>query len=492
MKFHLPVHVSLISLLICVFGCSGSDSGNQSTGGGAGAVGGSAATHAGGNTSGGATLTTGTSKAAGGASSTTTGGATSKATGGVANAATGGTSANGMGGATLYGVGGTASNSAGGTSSVATGGTSSKATGGTSSKATGGTSSKATGGTSSKATGGATSQATGGTMSGTGGATSNNVTDWLHTSGNQILHSDGTPFHGRGANVFDTRECGSCAWAPPQAGEVIRRIDELVNVWQANFMRFDLVSYASNVEDGITLAQWGDVTQDPNYLADIQNIIGHIGTKPGVYVMVTLYSHPSQDANELPTAATMPVLQKLSDTFKDAPYVLYGVTNEPHDTTDEDVWTAMNSAVDAIRSMEPAAGPNHLIAVQGTQGYSRELAYYVTNPITAGGGVNIIYETHVYNPPSDWQSMFIDPANTLPVIIGEFGPADGYMTLDQCNTLMAQAEQLEIPYTGWSFSPECSPDMLQPVDNTTDCGTGMALTPSDWGTAIINRLAVPW
>ena len=329
---------------------------------------------------------------------------------------------------------------------------------------------------------------------GAGGSSSvgQSATDWLHTSGNQILHSDGTRFHGRGANIFDTRQCGSCAWAPPQAGEVIRRIDELVYVWQANFMRFDLVSYASSVYNGMTLAQWGDVTQDPNYLADIQNIIGHIGTKPGVYVMVTLYSHPSQDANELPTAATMPVWQKLSDIFKDSPHVLYGITNEPHDTTDQAVWTAMNSAVTAIRSMEPSSGPHHIIAAQGTQGYARQLAYYVTNPITAGGGVNIVYETHVYNAPADWQAMFIDPANTIPVIIGEFGPADGYMTLDQCNTLMAQAEQIQVPYTGWSFSPECSPDMLQPVDNATDCGTGMPLTPSDWGTALINRLATPW
>jgi hypothetical protein len=34
--------------------------------------------------------------------------------------------------------------------------------------------------------------------------------------------------------------------------------------------------------------------------------------------------------------------------------------------------------------------------------------------------------------------------------------------------------------------------MLQAVDNVTDCGTGMPLTPSDWGTAIINQLANPW
>lgn len=242
----------------------------------------------------------------------------------------------------------------------------------------------------------------------------------------------------------------------------------------------------------MTLVQWGDVTQDTSYLADLKTIMTHIGTKPGVYVMITLFSHPSQDGNELPTADTMPVYKRLSDTFKGSPHVLYGITNEPHETTDAAVLTAMNTAVDAIRSMEPASGPHHLIAAQGTQGWARQLAYYVSHPVTAGGGTNIIYETHVYNPVADWQAMFVDPASHIPVIVGEYGPADGYMTLAECESLMAKSEELEVPYIGWSFSPECSPDMLVSVDNATDCGEGMSLAPSAWGTSLKNRLATPW
>jgi hypothetical protein len=337
--------------------------------------------------------------------------------------------------------------------------------------------------------GGAQSTGSGGSAVPTDGGT---ASGWLHTEGNKILDSNGRRFHGRGANIFDTRQCGSCAWTTPHVNEVIRRVDELVDGWHANFMRFDLVSYASKNYNGMTLAQWGDVTQDASYLADLQTIIGHIGTKPGVYVMITLFSHPSQDENELPTSATMPVYKKLSETFKDSPHVLYGITNEPHDTTDASVLAAMNNAVDAIRSMEPASGPHHLIAVQGTQEYARQLGYYVDHPVTAGGGVNIVYETHVYNPQKDWQSMFLSAAGTLPVIIGEFGPDGTYMKLPDCESLMPKAEQLEIPYIGWSFSPECAPGMLAPVDNVTDCGEGMPLTPSDWGTALQQRLATAW
>jgi endoglucanase len=348
---------------------------------------------------------------------------------------------------------------------------------------------KATGGAvagGTKATGGA---ATGGAATGgaAAGGTSSGVTDWLHTQGNQIQHQDGTRFHGRGADIFDTRQCGGCKWAQPDVPEVIRRVDTLVDVWHANFMRFDLSAFTQSTDP-----QWGDVTQDPVYLAGLVEIMTHIGTKPGVYVMITMFGHPSMDANELPTAATMPVYQKLSDTFKDMPQVLYGITNEPHGATDAAVWTAMNNAVTAIRSMEPAAGPHHLIAAQGTQNYARQTNYYITHPITAGGGVNIIYETHPYNPPADWTSLVVTPAQSLPLIIGEFGPVTGTMTVTDCGNLMVLAEQNEVPYAVWSFSPQCGPTLLVTEPSTVDCAGGFPLTASDWGNALIQQLAKPY
>src|SRR5262249_46370780 len=128
---------------------------------------------------------------------------------------------------------------------------------------------------------------------------------WLHTEGNKILHADNTPFHGRGANVFDTRQCGSCGWAPPHVNEVLRRIDEVVEGWHATFIRLDMTSWASATTTvggkTINLQQWGNVLADPNYLADMKTIVAHIGTKPGVYVILTVFSDPSQDAFELPS-----------------------------------------------------------------------------------------------------------------------------------------------------------------------------------------------
>jgi hypothetical protein len=67
--------------------------------------------------------------------------------------------------------------------------------------------------------------------------------------------------------------------------------------------------------------------------------------------------------------------------------------------------------------------------------------YYLTHPITAAGGTNIVYETHVYDPASDFNALFEVPGQTLPVIIGEFGEQDA-------DALMQRAEAAEIPYLG--------------------------------------------
>jgi len=339
-------------------------------------------------------------------------------------------------------------------------------------------------------TGGSNGSGTGGSSVGTAGSTS---AGWLHTEGNKILLQNGSRFHGRGVNIFDTRDAGACGWAPPIIDEWIRRVDVLIDTWHANFFRLDLTSWATNQVSGTTVVQYKDVTEDAAYLADLKKLVDHIGTKPGVYVMITLFSHPSQDANELPTAATQAVYTKLAQTFLDSPQVLYGITNEPHDTTDSSVWTAMNTAVQTYRNAEATSGPHHIVAVQGTQGYARQLGYYVTHPITAGNGVNIVYETHVYNPQADWQAMFVDPSTTIPVIIGEYGPDGTYMkTVADAQALQAKAEQLEIPYIGWSFSSQNGPTMLVGNDSDECTKINWAITPSDWGNAIISRLANPW
>jgi hypothetical protein len=150
----------------------------------------------------------------------------------------------------------------------------------------------------------------------------------------------------------------------------------------------------------------------------------------------------------------------------------------------------MNDTVAAIRDVEATAGsPRQVIAVQGTGGWARLIGYYVDHPIAAGGGLDIAYETHVYDQQSEFDRLFVGPSATIPVIIGEYGPAAGSMTLDDCRALMALAMELEVPYLAWTFHQRCPPNLL--VDNEDDCG-GMVLEPTEWGSALIENLATAW
>ena len=315
---------------------------------------------------------------------------------------------------------------------------------------------------------------------------------WLSTSGNRILTADGAPWMGRGVNLPDTRSCGACVLAPPSVGEVKRRIDEAVDQWGANFLRLLLESYPA--PDGKT--QWRGVLEDPAYLADLREIVGYATGKRDVYVLVSVWHDPSVNPMGWPTADTNRVLQKLVGTFAGDARVLFGVASEPtanfDGARDAEAWSAMNDAVAAIRAAEDAAGGrHHLVAVQGTRQWARVLDYYVRNPIKAGGGANVVYETHVYDGADAFAARFIDPSRTIPVIIGEFGPVDqpgvARMTTADCVQLMAQADALQVPYLAWTFHMRCPPDLLED-HSSGGCGVGMPLRPTAWGALLRDHL----
>ncbi|HOW51633.1 MAG TPA: cellulase family glycosylhydrolase [bacterium] len=314
---------------------------------------------------------------------------------------------------------------------------------------------------------------------------------WLHTDGNRIRDHAGAVWQGHGANIHDTRSCWSCAWNEPDPGEVMRRIDTLVDDWGADFLRLDLESYAEPSDE--YMIQWQGVLDDEEYLADIVEIVDHIGTKPGVYVLVSLWVEPTVTDLGWPTAATNEVWKKLAETFAFAPHVLYGIINEPESnydgSRDAEVWQAMNDAVGAIRAVEEELGaPHHIVAVQGTGGWSRFLQYYIDHPITAGNSENIAYEVHVYDPQSTFGDRFVTPSATLPVIIGEFGPvAEADMTEADCSALIAQAAAHEVPWLAWTFHSNCPPNLLEATES--GCGVGMELRPTSWGELIKTALA---
>ncbi len=308
---------------------------------------------------------------------------------------------------------------------------------------------------------------------------------WKYTQGNRIKWSSGYNFHGSGANIQDGRSCGACVgtdqWS--SATEVNRRMDTLVDVWGATFVRLTLESDGSE-----------SILNDATYLQTIQGIVNYT-TARGLTVLLSMWLDPSFTSMGWPSATTIQAWQKLAATFATTPNLIFGLVNEPQQNYDgaQDwaVWNAMNNTVKAIRAVEAQYTNNqHIIAVQGTGGWARRLDFYVKYPISGGGGVNIAYETHAYDGQSQFYTRFGGPSQTLPVIIGEYGPVDGTMTTDDCVALQKQAKQYEVPYLAWTFHENCPPNLL--VNNASGCGLDMNLVPTAWGNIVKNDLASGW
>lgn len=311
---------------------------------------------------------------------------------------------------------------------------------------------------------------------------------WLRTEGNRILDENGNEWQGKGANIFDSRSCWACSFSQPNVEEVKRRIDNVVDDWGATFLRLCL-----ETDPSVSVQNQG-LLQSEQYANHIKEIVDHIGTKPGVYVLVSLWHDPTFTSLGWPSSATLPVLKKLSEMFMGDSHVMYGVCNEPemnfNGLLNASAHAAMVAAVQAIREVEDQNGaPHHLIAVQGLAGWGRDLSYYIQHPINFP---NVIFETHVYNSPSDYNRMVAVPKQTLPVIIGELGPVQMpeigvSMSEADCQTLMNLANDLKVPYLGWAYHMRCPPNMLVDYSNG-GCGTGMALEPTSWGTLLKNNL----
>ena len=314
----------------------------------------------------------------------------------------------------------------------------------------------------------------------------------LHTRGNQILDVNDQVWMARGVNIFDTRGCNACAYNNPDVNEVLRRADTAITQWHANLIRLNLESYAS--ASGRT--QWAGVLQDANYLADIKSIVDHISQYRGVTILMSLLIDPTFNAQEIPTPQTAAEWTLLSKTFANYPNVIFGVGNEPHtNSTDsastiadqnENCWQGMTESVNAIRAAENSAGvAHHLISVQGTLWWARFTAYYEAHPIQSD---NIIYETHIYDNTSVFPTELTQPHQTLPMIIGEFGAWPGEMDMADCTNLMNLADQLRVPYIGWSFSASCGAAPLLQTTTTDTCGIDMPLVPTAWGTLLKTHL----
>ncbi len=315
--------------------------------------------------------------------------------------------------------------------------------------------------------------------------------DWLVVENGRIRTQDGQLFRGRGAAIPDTRGCNACTYNEPVAAEVTRRLDLLVDGWGANFVRLMMESYSDAAAEG--RINYRNAAADPAYLADLALIVDHAAGK-GAYVALTVWDDPTLTADRWPGAGSAELWQVLVERFAEDPHVLFSLGLAPESpadgTQDQALWTALDDTVAAIRAAEAELGaPPHVILVPGLVG-GTEVEYFIDHPITAGEGRQIAYVVTVNGPPSGFAAAFVDAAASLPLVVGMFAPFDGAPIADS-TALMAAAEDNDVPWLSWIFHMRCFPEML--IDNSGGgCGVDMTLEPSEWGTAVMDRLSQPW
>jgi Cellulase (glycosyl hydrolase family 5) len=323
-------------------------------------------------------------------------------------------------------------------------------------------------------------------------ANTNNV-PWLSVKGNKIVDSTGTPWMGRGCNVFDNYLDGSGVGTAPATGaaEAIRRIQFAYNAG-CDYFRLLLQAFDSSGHE----TSAGQLMNNPAYLAAVKSIVEFVGTLPGARVEVTvdIDASLSPPIGGQPTLGTTAVLTQLVYSLYNCSHVLFGCCNEPSGNSATSSRTALlsvfNACVAAVRTAEAKVGSKtHLVVVQGVDNYAREVLWYVTNPVTDSANA-VVYEAHIYDPNGDqWWNEYVQAAATLPLVCGEFGPATTGTVMSQADSLVWQAEleKLGTPYTFWACDQSAAPAAL--VNNAPGgSGIGMVLNWNAWGLAVVNAL----
>ena len=304
---------------------------------------------------------------------------------------------------------------------------------------------------------------------------------WLYTNGNKIYVADGagggTPWMARGVNVSDVFFCGynNTLWVSDPQTTLETVFSGLMNDWHPTFVRMSLGMH-SYVDKNWT-------TGDATYTTPTTNAINFLGSYPNVHVLVTLRSHSSMtetdagnEATYIPTSATDATYRALVDTFANAKFVMFGISNEPGTISSSSLVPVMSHAVSVIRAEEDRLGvPHHLVAVQGRQ-WTSDISFYASSPLPYD---NVVYEVHGYEPSSSQYNY-----SNIPVIIGEYGPSSQSNGSTVSSTFLNDIEAKQIPNLAWTFEPysDCRPSLLQTTHSAT------SLIPTTWGTQVKNYL----
>jgi endoglucanase len=289
------------------------------------------------------------------------------------------------------------------------------------------------------------------------------TTAWLNVVGNQILNSQGQQVVLKGVNIADPEQLDTKTWERPNT--TARSIASLAtDQYFSEVVRLPILpGNTAYPNEGFFSTTNG---YDVYFKNHIEPVVTDLTSK-GIYVIIDLHYVSDYDA-------LYPKVQAfwtyMAPKFKDNPFVIYEIFNEPIYPNDWATWknTIAQPATNLIRSL----APNNLVFIGGPN-WSSNMAGAATNPVT---GSNLVYIGHVYSnqTPTMWDSRYGALADKYPLFISEWGFETGGTEGGDIN----YGQQFEswmrlhkLGWTAWTFDTVWGPRMFN-TDWTLKDGTG--------------------
>lgn len=275
---------------------------------------------------------------------------------------------------------------------------------------------------------------------------------WLRVSGNKIINSNGDHMILKGVNIADPQHLDTKPWERP--GVTARSIASLAtDEFHAQVIRLPILPGDPNYpNEGFFSATNGF---DVYYNNHIKPLVDELTAKK-IYVIIDLH-YISDYSNLYPKVEAF--WNFMAPKFKDNPYVIYEVFNEPILPNNWNTWkdTIAQPAVNLIRQH----APNNLVLVGGPY-WSSNILGAATNPIV---GNEIAYVAHVYSNQTEqmWDQRYLPVIQKFPVFITEWGFEPGGTEGGDINfgrNFEAWMAQHKLSWTVWTFDNRWGPRMF--------------------------------
>lgn len=270
----------------------------------------------------------------------------------------------------------------------------------------------------------------------------------LHVQGNWLTTPNGEPVTLRGVSLC------SISYNDPQ--KLLETLAQQKDGWSVDVVRLP-----------VQPSEWDRLGPD-QFIHDNLDPAVRQCRIAGLYCVIDWHEVADWQSETI-TARLNSFWGKVAPRYKNDPFILYEVFNEPRNPADDTLenWRAYRSRaqlwVDEIRSDAPDT-----VLLVGSPRWSQLAGFAAIEPLR---GNNLVYTYHLYHgsPRADWDRLFGHASEKIPLFISEWGWSSlirnrltpFYGTLSGfANPVKAYLDlHPQISWTAWSYDPACGPAM---------------------------------